>query len=50
MEEAQKEDLQIKFALQNGENIACIVNQKHFIDNINPTAYAAFIKAMNIVK
>lgn len=49
-EEAQREELLIKFSIQNGENIASIVKQKHIIDYINPTSSTTIIKPMNIYK
>ena len=48
--EKEKEELLIKFAIQNGKNIASIVKQDKIIDFINPASTIALIKPMNIHK
>lgn len=46
----EHEELLVKFAIKNGENIADIVKQEKIIDFINPASSNVLIKPMNIYK
>jgi hypothetical protein len=48
--EKENEEMIIKFAIKNGENISSLVKQEYLIDFINPTSNSAIIKPMNIHK
>ena len=48
--EKENEELIIKFAIKNGENISSLVKQEYLIDFINPISSSTLIKPMNIYK